>query len=102
MLYPRCCQAIVTLLSRLRDNEISVKVKRIGAMGWESTVALTLKPQQWSGEGLLGCHIQPLEDVGELSQQSGDWLRLHPREVHHLGPGQGWPSPDGSRGSSNS
>lgn len=41
-----------------RYKEISVKIKR-----GSNTFALTLTPKPWSGKGLLGCNVVPVEAV---------------------------------------
>ena len=42
------------------NQNVRVQVIRNGKL-----VTLTLKPQRWSGRGLLGCNIKPLEDTVE-------------------------------------
>lgn len=51
---PNYMTAVASALARAEDKEIEVEVLREG-----SKVVLKLKPQKWSGRGLLGCHLQP-------------------------------------------
>ncbi|CAB0038788.1 unnamed protein product [Trichogramma brassicae] len=46
------------LVESSRYKEVPVKIKR-----GSNTFALTLIPRPWSGKGLLGCHVVPLEAV---------------------------------------
>ncbi|XP_011498560.1 PREDICTED: 26S proteasome non-ATPase regulatory subunit 9 [Ceratosolen solmsi marchali] len=49
---------IGTLVENSRYKNIYVKIKR-----GSNTFALTLIPRPWSGKGLLGCNVVPLEAV---------------------------------------
>ncbi|XP_014232334.1 26S proteasome non-ATPase regulatory subunit 9 [Trichogramma pretiosum] len=49
---------IGNLVESSRYKEVPVKIKR-----GSNTFALTLIPRPWSGKGLLGCHVVPLEAV---------------------------------------
>ncbi|KAJ8674101.1 hypothetical protein QAD02_005363 [Eretmocerus hayati] len=46
------------LVENSRYKDISVKIKR-----GSNTFALTLTPRPWSGKGLLGCNVVPIEAV---------------------------------------
>lgn len=49
---------IGSLVEHSRYKPVIVKVKRDAA-----TMSLTLIPRPWSGKGLLGCNVIPLEVV---------------------------------------
>jgi len=53
-------KAIAGVVQSSQDKNVRVQVVRNGRV-----VTLTLKPQRWSGRGLLGCNIKPLEDTVE-------------------------------------
>lgn len=49
---------IGTLVDNSRYKTVSLKIKR-----GPNTFALNLIPRPWSGKGLLGCNVVPLEAV---------------------------------------
>jgi 26S proteasome non-ATPase regulatory subunit 9 len=51
-------QDIGTVVQHSQGRSVSVKVKRHGKM-----MRLNLTPHMWSGRGLLGCNILPVETV---------------------------------------
>ena len=53
-------KAIAGVVQTSQDKNVRVQVVRD-----RRVVTLTLKPQRWSGRGLLGCNIKPLEDTVE-------------------------------------
>ena len=53
-------KAIATVVESSQNGAVRVQVVRK-----RKAVTLTLKPQRWSGRGLLGCNIKPLEDTVE-------------------------------------
>lgn len=53
-------KAIASVVESSQNGAVRVQVVRK-----RKTVTLTLKPQRWSGRGLLGCNIKPLEDTIE-------------------------------------
>ena len=53
-------KAIAGVVQTSQDKSVRVQVVRD-----RRVVTLTLKPQRWSGRGLLGCNIKPLEDTVE-------------------------------------
>lgn len=52
---PNVLQAVARLLAASEGQGVVTVVLRDGAR-----VTLTVRPQQWEGRGLLGCHLQPL------------------------------------------
>jgi 26S proteasome non-ATPase regulatory subunit 9 len=54
----RTLQDIGTVVNHSQGNSVSIKVKRHDKM-----LRLSLTPHAWSGRGLLGCNIIPVETV---------------------------------------
>ncbi|EKX38263.1 hypothetical protein GUITHDRAFT_144371 [Guillardia theta CCMP2712] len=50
-------QALAAAVQESKDRDMAVVVMREGEA---RTTELTLRPQVWSGRGLLGCHLNPL------------------------------------------
>merc|ERR1719320_267537 len=53
-------RAIASVVESSQNQTVRVQVVRS-----RRVVTLSLKPQRWSGRGLLGCNIKPLEDTVE-------------------------------------
>lgn len=61
---PQCAMTEVAILVRTAAAEnatIELRVGRRGTDGNVEQLLLQLKPRPWSGRGLLGCHIVPIE-----------------------------------------
>jgi 26S proteasome non-ATPase regulatory subunit 9 len=48
-------QALAEVAAHSKDSSLAVRVIRAGAVK-----AVTLRPRQWSGRGLIGCNIVPI------------------------------------------
>jgi len=53
-------KSIASVVESSQNQSVRVQVVR-----GRRVVTLSLKPQRWSGRGLLGCNIKPLEDTVE-------------------------------------
>lgn len=54
----RTVQDIGTVVQHSQGHSVSVRVKRNDKM-----LRLSLTPRMWSGRGLLGCNVIPVETV---------------------------------------
>lgn len=50
-------QDVAAVVRHSTGQKVAVTVKR---QGWHSLISLDLVPQTWSGQGLIGCKIDPL------------------------------------------